>query len=134
MHSIPQLDRKGLREFGLVTGGIVAVLFGLFLPWLLEYAWPTWPWVLAGALTAWALIHPMSLNPVYRGWMRIGHVLGWISTRIVLSVVFYLMITPMSFIMRLFRYDPMRRRQDADAASYRTICNPRPKEHMERPF
>ena len=37
-HSIPELDRKGLREFGLVTGGIVAVLFGLFFPWLLERA------------------------------------------------------------------------------------------------
>ena len=30
-HVIPELDRKGLREFGLVTGAIVAVLFGLFL-------------------------------------------------------------------------------------------------------
>ena len=26
-HVIPELDRKGLREFGLVTGGIVAVLW-----------------------------------------------------------------------------------------------------------
>jgi hypothetical protein len=39
-HVIPELDRKGLRDFGLVTGSIVAVLFGLFFPWLLERAWP----------------------------------------------------------------------------------------------
>ena len=41
-HPIPQLDRKGLREFGLVTGVIVIVLFGLFFPWVLERAWPAW--------------------------------------------------------------------------------------------
>lgn len=42
-HEIPELDRKGLRQFGLVTGGIVAGLFGLLFPWLLERALPLWP-------------------------------------------------------------------------------------------
>jgi hypothetical protein len=35
-HKIPELDRKGLREFGLMTGAVVVVIFGLFFPWLLE--------------------------------------------------------------------------------------------------
>ena len=39
-HKIPVLDRKGLREFGLVTGGIIAGLFGLFFPWLIERPFP----------------------------------------------------------------------------------------------
>ena len=34
MHAIPELDRKGYREFGLVTGAIVAGLFGLLFPFL----------------------------------------------------------------------------------------------------
>ncbi|MGW8367644.1 MAG: hypothetical protein ACWGPN_03060 [Gammaproteobacteria bacterium] len=37
--------RKELREFGLVTGAMVAGLFGIFFPWLLEYPWPVWPWI-----------------------------------------------------------------------------------------
>ncbi len=65
-HGIPELDRKGLREFGLVTGTIVAVLFGLFFPWLLERAFPLWPWVVFGVLGAWALVAPLSLRPLYR--------------------------------------------------------------------
>ena len=39
-HTIPELDKKGLREFGLVTGGIVAGLFGLFFPWIFDRAFP----------------------------------------------------------------------------------------------
>ena len=50
VHVIPELDRKGLRDFGLSTGGIVAALFGIFFPWLLERPWPLWPWIVLGLL------------------------------------------------------------------------------------
>jgi hypothetical protein len=49
-HTIPELGRKGLREFGLTTGIAIVVIFGLFFPWLLERPWPTWPWVIAAGL------------------------------------------------------------------------------------
>ncbi len=65
-HVNPELDRKGLRSFGITTGAIVAVLFGLFFPWLLGHAMPLWPWVLFGTLAGWALVAPASLRPVYR--------------------------------------------------------------------
>ena len=42
--AIPELDRRGLRSFGLTTGLMVAALFGLALPWLLEHQVPIWPW------------------------------------------------------------------------------------------
>ena len=48
--TIPELDRKGLRQFGIVTGGILAGLFGLFFPWLLEHSYPYWPWIVGGLL------------------------------------------------------------------------------------
>ncbi len=50
---IPELDRQGLRQFALSTGAIVAVLFGLFFPWLLDVNFPIWPWVVAGVLAGW---------------------------------------------------------------------------------
>ena len=46
-YKIPELDRAGLREFALVTSGVIVGLFGLFLPWLFDLKWPTWPWILA---------------------------------------------------------------------------------------
>ena len=63
-HRIPELDRKGLREFALVTGGVLVGLFGLVLPWLFNLGWPTWPWILAGILVALGLVAPMALQPV----------------------------------------------------------------------
>ena len=117
MHEIVELDRKGLRDFGLITGCIVAALFGLFFPWILETRTPVWPWALAGVLSVWGLAAPMSLQPVYRIWMKLGLLLGRITTPIILGIDFYLLVLPMGLIMRGFGHDPMARRLDAASSS-----------------
>jgi Kef-type K+ transport system membrane component KefB len=133
-HPFPELDRKGLREFGIVTGGIVAVLFGLFFPWLLERDLPLWPWVFAGALALWALVAPQSLRPLYRLWMRLGLLLSRVTTPVILGIVFFFVILPMALVMRLTGHDPMARRFDDRAESYRVPSHPPKRENMERPF
>lgn len=134
MHELAELDRKGLRDFGLVTGGIIAALFGLFFPWLLESRFPVWPWVVAGVLGVWGLAAPMSLQPVYRWWMKLGLLLSRVTTPIILGIVFYLLFFPMGLVMRMFGRDPMSRRLDSAAMTYRVTSHKAPKEHMERPF
>jgi hypothetical protein len=134
MHEIAQLDRKGLREFGLVTGAIVATLFGLFFPWLLEVAVPWWPWLLAGVLVAWALAAPATLAPVYRQWMRLGLLLSKVTTPVILGTVFFLVFLPVALVMRLVGRDPMARRFDAQVPSYRTPSRKPAREGLERPF
>jgi hypothetical protein len=133
-HEIPVLDAKGLRRFGLTTGAIVAVLFGVLLPWLLGAAWPLWPWLVAGVLGVWALIAPAYLDRVYHGWMRLGMLLGLLTTPIVLGVVFYLVVTPVALGMKVFGRDPLKRRFERDAASYRVPSERPPPERLERPF
>ena len=95
-----------LRKFGLVFGAIVAVLFGLFLPWAFDYAWPVWPWILSGISCFWGMAHPASLFVVYRTWMKFGHVMGWINTRIILGIMFYVIFFPAGVLMRLVAKDP----------------------------
>ena len=131
---IPELDRHGLRQFALSTGAIVAVLFGLFFPWLLDVNYPIWPWILAGVLAAWGLAAPASLRPVYRGWMRFGLLLNRIMTPLILGILFFLIITPTSALMRLLGRDIMGRSFDEKAESYRVPSIKRPKSHIERPF
>ena len=133
-HTIPELDRSGLRNFGLITGGIFAGLFGVAFPWLLEKPIPLWPWGLAAALAAWAVVAPSSLRPVYRLWMRFGLLLNRITTPIILGVVFFLIITPAGFLMRLVGKDPMARTLDRKARSYRVSSFKAPKENMEKPY
>jgi hypothetical protein len=125
---------KELRKFGLTTGIIVALLFGMFLPWIFSRPSPRWPWGVSSVLIIWALITPGTLKIVYSIWMRISHVLGYINTKIVLAIVFYLVFTPMGVLMKIFRKDPMRRKIDNGVISYRCASVKQPKEHMERPY
>ena len=131
---IPELDHKGLREFGLLTGGIVVGLFGFLLPWLVGFAFPVWPWVLGGLLAAWALAAPGSLRPVYRAWMRFGLALSRITTPLLLGLVFFLLIAPVALGMRLFGRDPMARDFDKTVKTYRVASKKSPREKMEKPF
>ena len=123
-----------LRDFGLLTGCITAGLFGLLLPWLLELKFPVWPWLIAIVLWCCALVYPRSLSPVYRGWMAIGNVLGWINTRIILGLVFYIVIMPTGLVMRLFGKDPMARKISHEEKSYRIQSKKPDKQQVERPF
>jgi hypothetical protein len=131
---IPQQDAAGLRRFGLLLAAVFAGLFGLLFPWVFGVAFPLWPWVISGVLAAWALLHPPSLDPVYRGWMRLGLVLGWFSSRIVLGTLFYLVFTPISWVLRLRGVDPLHRKADPQAKSYRRPSRERDINHMEKPF
>jgi len=133
-HNIPELDHKGLREFGLTIGAAVVVIFGLFVPWLLGLSWPVWPWAIATPIWLLALVHPPWLRLVYRGWMRFGLVASRVMTPLVLGIVFFVMISPMAMIRRLMGKDPMKRTLDPNQDSYRVKSTKSPKEKLERPF
>jgi len=129
-----ELTLKELRHFGLITGLLFILIFGLFLPWLLQHSWPKWPWIIAGPLWVTALLVPGWLKPVYTIWMHIGHILGWINTRIILGLMFYIIITPFGLILRLSGKDPMARKMDEQQESYRVQTNSEDKNSMENPY
>lgn len=132
--TVNSVENKELRHFGIITGTILAILFGAVLPWLFDHAFSLWPWIVGSVLILWALIHPTSLRWVYHGWMTLGHVLGWINTRIILGFVFYLIVLPTGIITRLFSRDPMKRRFNRDSETYRILSSKLIKNHFERPF
>ena len=133
-HPIPDLDRKGLREFALVTGGIVAGLFGVGFPWLLGRPWPLWPWLLLAALGTTGLAAPMALKPVYRAWMKLGLLLNRITAPLLLGILFFVVISPIGLLRRLKGNDAMERHFEANATSYRVPSHDKPRTHLERPF
>ena len=132
---IPALDNMGLRKFGITTGIIVVILFAVFFPWVFDaVSMPVWPWIVAGLLWVPALLVPGSLQPVYATWMKIGHAIGWVNTRIILGLLFYIFVLPMGLVMRIFGKDPMARKYDKSAASYRVKTVSEPKERLEKPY
>lgn len=128
-----KMSNKELRKFGLVTGGMLILFFDLLIPWIWGLSMPMWPVIAAAILGSLALVLPAVLQPVYKIWMRFAEALGWVNTRIILSLIFFLIFLPFGVIMRMFN-DPMRRKFDRTADSYRVLSNPTKPENMERPF
>ena len=124
---------KQLRSFGLIVTGIFAVI--AFWPPLFhgENA-RIWALMVSALFAVTALALPASLRPIYTVWMRVGSVLGWVNTRIILSLGFYGVFTPMGTVMRLLGKDPLRRKFDPDVTTYRVLRSPRPGSHMQKQF
>jgi hypothetical protein len=112
------ISQKQLREFGLLVGFGFPILIGWLLPSLFGHefrAWTLWlgiPGLILG-LTA-----PRLLHYPYKGWMALGHTLGWVNSHIILGLVYILVLQPIAYTMRLTGYDPLRRRRKEED-SYR---------------
>lgn len=127
-HSITQRE---LREFGLVTSGLFILFFGFLIPWIWDFQWPLWPWIVASTLSPLALVAPGALKPVYVVWIRFAEILGWINTRIILTLIFFLIFLPFGLVMRIFN-DPMSRKLDEKIKTYRIQSRQPKNENMEK--
>lgn len=116
---LPQTP-KVLRNFGLVVGGAL-LLLAAFLFWRADWQAGTLVMALGvGGLTLviTGLLVPGALRPLYPVWMTLALVLGTIMTAVLLTAVFYLIVTPIGLLMRLAGKDPMNRRPDPKQATY----------------
>ena len=88
-----------LREFGLTVGIAFAVL-GLLLLWRGRSYYDYFVY-LGGAFILAGLVAPRILRPVRKGWMTAAAGMGWVMTRVILTVLFFGVFTPIRFIARL---------------------------------
>ncbi len=132
-----EVTTSDLRKFGFIMGGMFALIFGLIFPWLgdkTSATWPIWPFIVMAIFWVIAIVAPQILRPVNDIWIKIGNVLGFINSRIILGVMFFLMIFPIGMLLKLFGKDSMDRKLDKEADTYRKISKVRNKEHLEKPF
>jgi hypothetical protein len=127
------MTNQKLRSFGFTVGGIFALIG--FWPLVFRAEDPRW-WAvgLAGCLLALAVVFPKSLVWFYKVWMAVGHIMGWINTRIILGFVFYLIVTPTGLIRRWLGKDSMGRQLRPDLDSYRVVRKPRPASHLTKQY
>ncbi|MNU91593.1 hypothetical protein D3C71_814850 [compost metagenome] len=130
----PAVSETDLRKFGYVMAGFFALFFGLLLPWWWDFKSAYWPWVVAAVFLALALAAPQMLRGPYKFWMRLGRVLEWINTRLVLGVVFALVFAPLGGVLRLLGKDTLQKKWDRRLTTYRVNKVPRKADHMERQF
>lgn len=93
-------ERKDLRNFGL-TVGLALALIGAILWWFTKPAYPYFL-ISGGVLILLGLLLPQILKPLQKGWMTLAVILGWIMTRVILFIFFYLVFTLVGLIGRLF--------------------------------
>jgi Saxitoxin biosynthesis operon protein SxtJ len=126
-------ENKQLRSFGLIVGGIFG-LIGLW-PLVMYGAEPRW-WsiFLAALLMGTAAVYPNALFRIHKVWMALGHVLGWVNTRIILGLIFYGVVTPIGLIRRWLGKDAMGKEFRPDLLSYRIPRTPRPPSHLKRQY
>jgi len=130
---MPEPSSSGqLRSFGLIlAGGFSAIAF---VPLIRGHNPRVWAFILAGAFVIAALAAPTILRYPYRLWMLAGHCLGWVNTRVILTLMFYVLFTPVSVVMRFIKRDAMRRSHEPELDTYRVIKSPRPASHLRHQF
>lgn len=92
--------KKDLRKFGLTVGIVIALIGGLLFYY--DRASYYYFWLAALLLVIPAIVSPQVLRPLNKIWMSLAIILGWFMTRVILSILYYLILTPIGFIARIF--------------------------------
>ena len=108
--------RENLRKFAITVTVVLAVI-GVVLLWK-NRAGYQYLWIVAVLLIVcdWAV--PAILKPLYFVWMAFAALLGWIMTRVILGILFYIIFTPIGVIGRLLGKRFLDLRWKAAADSY----------------
>lgn len=120
--SFRKTKRQHIREFGAVIALALVLFAGLKL-----YKGGNLNTVLVlctcgalfGLLCAWA---PALMNPVFKGWMRIGSVLEIITTRILLGALWFATFFPLGIIFRMIGKSTMTLGFEPNRSSYWEDC------------
>ena len=112
------ISKKQLREFGFLIGFGFPIIVGWIIPAISGHIFRSWSlWIGFPSLIL-GIIKPSLLFYPYKSWMKLGHALGWINSRIILGLIFIVVVQPIAFIMKLFGYDPLRKKKNFEV-SYR---------------
>jgi len=120
------------RKFGLIVGGACLLLSGWrYVSYHDLIIWLTATGILLALL---ALIVPLILNPLRLFWDKIGGFLGIINTTIILFVLYFLVITPIGLVMRLFKKTKLELNFDPNVTSYWKLVKQEDHQSMKHQF
>ena len=126
-------EKRRLRNFG-ITMAVVLSIIGSVLLWNDRPAC-IYYFVISSLFLICGFAFPKLLYPIEWAWMKLAFILGTISTRIILTIVFYLAVTPIGLLRRLFSKDPLDMKIDKNAKSYWKPVDPKgPKSRPYKPY
>ncbi len=105
------ISKKQLKQFGYLIGFTFPFLIGWLLPFFSGHTFRLWTLIIGIPAVIFPIISPQVLYYPYQGWMKLGHILGWLNSRIILGLIFLFILQPIAYAMRLFGYDPLRKKR-----------------------
>ena len=90
--------KKELREFGIVMGCFFGLLGGLLF-WRHRHFWG--PAIASAVFFIFGFLQPMLLMPLQKAWMTFAVLMGFVMSRVILTVLFFLILSPLAIISRL---------------------------------
>ena len=106
-----------LRTFGIALSVFLAIT-GLINFLKGNITFYQWLWGVAIFIFLITITTPIVIKPVYRAAIFFAYILGWINTRLILGIIFYLIFTPISIIFKIIKNDPLDRKFDKQAKTY----------------
>ena len=107
---------KDLRKFGLTVGGVLIMIAALLF--YFEKSSTIYFAIIGGLLFVTGLVIPQILKLLNKVWMGLAIILGYFMSRLILTVLFYLVITPISLIAKLVGKKFMKLKFDKSANTY----------------
>ena len=113
-----KVSKKNLKDFGILFGILFPLLIGWLIPLISGHDLRLWTFIVGIVFFLLGSLKPNLLLRPYQFWMKLGYLLGWLNSRIILGIVFFLVLQPIALIMKLSKYDPLKLKFNNDI-SYR---------------
>lgn len=114
-------SNNDLKKFGILIG-IILITIGCFL--LFKEHILTQNFIIIGSLfLIVGFLLPLILKPIYLIWMTFAVILGWFMTRVILSFLFYILMTPIGLIGRIVGKDFIDTKNNKEKSSYWNLRN-----------
>ena len=93
-------NKEEIRKFGFLIGGVL-IAISIFMLWKTFNQYQL-VFIIGISFVLLGFFIPSILKPIYIIWMTFATILGWIMTRVILTILFYLIVTPIGLIARIF--------------------------------
>lgn len=129
LHQTQNLTDKELKKFAWVLA-IGFGIIGLFKTIKGNHLF-LWLVGLAVLCLIVGFVKPRYLVPVHKYWLKLGGILGWVNTNIILIVLFFVTLTPIAFLMKILGRDSMSRKFDKKSVTYSSPSKKRKSNHFK---
>jgi len=132
-NNIQSQEKRRLRNFGITMAAVLTIIASILL-WNDKPAF-LYLFATSAVFLLSSLLYPKLLKPIESIWMKFASILGYVMTGVILTIVYYLAVTPIGLLRRLFSKDPLGLKIDKSAKSYWRPVDPKgPKSRPYKPY